>query len=131
MAKGRGLSRAYVHAFLDGRDTPPSSAHLYVGALRRKIEEIGFGEIATLCGRYYAMDRDKRWERTARAFTLLVHGEGMPAFDPVEAARNSYERGVTDEFVEPIVIEREPGIPVGLIEEGDAVIFFNFRADRA
>jgi 2,3-bisphosphoglycerate-independent phosphoglycerate mutase len=131
MAKQRGVEKVFIHCFLDGRDAPPRSAALYLEMLQVKIAEIGVGEIATLCGRYYAMDRDKRWERTARAFTLLVHGEGIPAFDPVEAARNSYQRGVTDEFIEPIIIEREPGVPVGLIEEGDAVIFFNFRADRA
>lgn len=131
MAKRRGVEKVFIHCFLDGRDAPPRSAAVYLEMLQIKIAEIGVGEIATLCGRYYAMDRDKRWERTARAFTLMVHGEGIPAFDPVEAARSSYLRGVTDEFIEPIVIEREPGVPVGLIEEGDAVIFFNFRADRA
>jgi 2,3-bisphosphoglycerate-independent phosphoglycerate mutase len=131
MAKERGLSRAYVHAFLDGRDTPPSSAHTYVGALRRKIEEMGFGEIATLCGRYYAMDRDKRWERTERAYRLLVEARGERAADPVAAVKRSYERGVTDEFVEPVVMTREDGSPVATIKDGDSVVFFNFRADRA
>src|SRR5215217_5326971 len=110
MAKGRGLARAYVHCFLDGRDTPPSSAHLYVRALREKIAEIGFGEVASVCGRYYAMDRDKRWERTKRAYDLLVSGEGERAPDPVAAVRRSYERGVTDEFVEPVCITRADGL---------------------
>ncbi len=131
MAKERGLARAYVHCFLDGRDTPPSSARLYVKALEDKIAEIGFGEIATLCGRYYAMDRDKRWERTERAYRLLVGAEGERAADPVAAVRRSYERGVTDEFVEPVVITREDGSPVATIKDGDSSIFYNFRADRA
>ncbi|MDQ5838641.1 MAG: 2,3-bisphosphoglycerate-independent phosphoglycerate mutase [Acidobacteriota bacterium] len=131
MAKERGLARAYVHCFLDGRDTPPSSAHLYVRALEDKIAEIGFGEIATLCGRYYAMDRDKRWDRTERAYRLLVRAEGERATDAVAAVRRFYERGVTDEFVEPIVITREDGSPVAAIKDGDSCIFYNFRADRA
>ena len=131
MAKERGLARAYVHCFLDGRDTPPSSAHLYVRALEDKIAEIGFGEIATLCGRYYAMDRDKRWDRTERAYRLLVRAEGERAADAVAAVRRSYERGVTDEFVEPVVITREGGSPVATIKDGDSCIFYNFRADRA
>jgi 2,3-bisphosphoglycerate-independent phosphoglycerate mutase len=131
MAKERGLARAYVHCFLDGRDTPPSSAHLYVKALQDKIAEIGFGETATVCGRYYAMDRDKRWDRTERAYKMLVRAEGERATDPVAAVRRSYERGVTDEFVEPVVITREDGSPVAKIEDGDSCIFYNFRADRA
>ncbi|HEX8499431.1 MAG TPA: 2,3-bisphosphoglycerate-independent phosphoglycerate mutase [Pyrinomonadaceae bacterium] len=132
MAKERGLRRAYVHCFLDGRDTPPSSAHLYVKALQDRIAETGFGEIASVCGRYYAMDRDNRWERTGRAYRMLVRGEGERADDAVAAVRRSYERGVTDEFVEPVVLTRGAGgPPVATIEDGDAVVFFNFRADRA
>ncbi|MDQ3804734.1 MAG: 2,3-bisphosphoglycerate-independent phosphoglycerate mutase [Acidobacteriota bacterium] len=131
MAKRRGLARAYVHCFLDGRDTPPSSAQVYVRQLREKIEEIGCGEIATVCGRYYAMDRDRRWERTERAYRCLVHAEGVRAADPAEAIRRSYERGVTDEFVEPVVLTRADGSPVATMQEGDAVVFYNFRADRA
>ncbi len=131
MAKAHGLRHAYVHPFLDGRDTPPSSAHSYVRALQEKIKEIGFGEIATLCGRYYAMDRDKRWERTERAYRLLVEARGERASNPLAAIRRSYERGVTDEFVEPVVLTREDGSPVATIKDGDSVIFFNFRADRA
>lgn len=130
MAKERGLSRVYVHCFLDGRDTPPTSAHAYVKQLQDKIAEIGCGRIASVVGRYYAMDRDKRWERTKRAYDLLVKGEGEKASDPVQAIRNSYERGVTDEFVEPIVIAEDVS-PVATIKDGDAVIFFNFRPDRA
>src|SRR5436190_17113112 len=104
MAKQRGLERVFVHCFLDGRDTPPSSAADYVGALHKKIEEIGCGQIASLVGRYYAMDRDKRWERTERAYELLVKGKGERATDPIVAIRRSYERGITDEFVEPTMI---------------------------
>ena len=131
MAKERGLARAYVHAFLDGRDTPPASAETYVRALQSKITEIGAGEIATLCGRYYAMDRDKRWERTRRAYDLLVNAEGARERDALAALRRSYERGVTDEFVEPVCLAREDGSPVAKIEDGDSCVFFNFRADRA
>jgi 2,3-bisphosphoglycerate-independent phosphoglycerate mutase len=131
MAKERGLARAYVHCFLDGRDTPPSSAHTYVRALQTKLGALGFGEIATLCGRYYAMDRDKRWERTERAYRMLVEGAGEHASEPLAAVLRSYERGVTDEFVEPVVVTRADGSPVATIKDGDAVVFFNFRADRA
>lgn len=131
MAKGRGLRRVFVHCFLDGRDTPPSSAADYVTALQRKIEEVGCGQIATVIGRYYAMDRDTRWERTQRAYDLLVHAKGEHADDPLAAIKRSYERGVTDEFMEPIVIVRDSGQPVAAIQDDDAVIFFNFRPDRA
>lgn len=131
MARDRGLERVYIHCFLDGRDTPPTSAIFYIEALQKKIVEIGCGEIATIIGRYYAMDRDKRWERTKRAYDLLVHGKGEPAQDPIAAIRHSYERGITDEFVEPIVIVGPDGVPVETIKEEDAVIFFNFRPDRA
>ena len=131
MAKRRGLARVYVHCFLDGRDTPPSSAIAYLRRLREKIGEIGCGEIATATGRYYAMDRDRRWERTERAYRALVHADGQRATDPEEAVRRSYERGLTDEFVEPIVVTRPGGSPVAAVEDGDSVVFFNFRADRA
>jgi 2,3-bisphosphoglycerate-independent phosphoglycerate mutase len=131
LAKEREVRRVFVHCFLDGRDTPPSSAEKYVAAMQNKLNEIGIGEIATVIGRYYAMDRDKRWERTERAFNLLVNGEGQHTSDPLAAIRQSYERGVTDEFVEPVVITRESGEQVATIQDGDSVIFFNFRADRA
>jgi 2,3-bisphosphoglycerate-independent phosphoglycerate mutase len=131
LAQARGHERVFIHCFLDGRDTPPSSARRYLKLLQEKITEIGCGEIATLCGRYYAMDRDKRWERTRRAYDMLVHAVGERAADPVAAVAASYERGLTDEFVEPIVITREGQHPVATISDGDAIIFFNFRADRA
>ena len=131
MAKANEVRRVFVHCFLDGRDTPPSSAEKYVAAMQEKCREIGIGEIATVVGRYYAMDRDKRWERTELAYRLLVHAEGERDTDPVAAIRRSYERNVTDEFVEPVVITRDDGFPVATIQDGDSVIFFNFRADRA
>src|SRR5436190_3763542 len=112
MAKDREVRRVYIHCFLDGRDTPPASAYKYVAMMQEKCVEIGVGEIASLCGRYYAMDRDKRWDRIERAYKMLVNGEGERATDPIAAIRKSYERGVTDEFVEPIVITREDDAPV-------------------
>ena len=131
MAKERGLERVFIHCFLDGRDTPPASGADYIGQLQRKIAQLGCGEIATLVGRYYAMDRDKRWERTQRAYDLLAKAIGERAIDPISAIKQSYERGVTDEFVEPVAIVRADGNPVATITDGDSVIFFNFRPDRA
>jgi 2,3-bisphosphoglycerate-independent phosphoglycerate mutase len=131
LAKEREVRKLFVHCFLDGRDTPPSSAEKYVAAMQDKLKEFGIGEIATVVGRYYAMDRDKRWERTERAFNLLVKGEGQRISDPLAAIKRSYEHGITDEFVEPIVVTRESGEPVATIQDGESVIFFNFRADRA
>jgi len=131
MAKSQGLEQVFLHCFLDGRDTPPSSATIYISSLQRMISEIGCGEIATVVGRYYAMDRDKRWERTQRAYDLLVHAVGVRHEDPVAAVKHSYEVGITDEFVEPIVIVRPAGTPTATIQNDDSVIFFNFRPDRA
>ena len=131
MAKEKEVRRVFVHCFLDGRDTPPSSAQKYVAAMQTKCKEIGAGEIASVVGRYYAMDRDKRWERTERAYRMLVHAEGELAKDPIAAVKQSYERNVTDEFVEPIVLTRDDGNPLTRIAYGDSIIFFNFRADRA
>ena len=131
MVADKKVERVFVHCFLDGRDTPPSSAAEYVGAVQRKMAEIGIGEIATVVGRYYAMDRDKRWERTQRAYDLLTKAIGLRATDPITAIHESYERGITDEFVEPVAIVRQDGSPVATIEDGDSVIFFNFRPDRA
>ena len=130
MAKKHGLDRVFVHCFLDGRDTPPMSGVNYVAALQKKMVEIGCGEIATVVGRYYAMDRDKRWERTNRAFELLTKGAGRVATDPIAAIHELYEHGVTDEFAEPIVIVRSDGSSVATIKDDDSVIFFNFRPDR-
>ena len=131
MAKDRGLEKVFIHCFLDGRDTPPASGSDYVAQLQRKLDEIGCGEIATVVGRYYAMDRDKRWERTQRAYELLTKAIGERATDPIAAIKHSYERGVTDEFVEPVSIIRGDGSPVATIKDDDSVIFFNFRPDRA
>jgi 2,3-bisphosphoglycerate-independent phosphoglycerate mutase len=131
MARERGLGNVFVHCFLDGRDTPPASAADYIDSLQRKIAQIGCGKIATLIGRYYAMDRDKRWERTERAYQLLVQAKGEAAADPLAAIKQAYERGITDEFVEPVVIVQPNGQPVATIEADDTVIFFNFRPDRA
>jgi 2,3-bisphosphoglycerate-independent phosphoglycerate mutase len=129
-AHERGVRRVFVHAFLDGRDTPPSSAAGYLEKLQSFLRETGAGRIATVSGRYYAMDRDKRWDRVEKAWRALVLGEGAAAADPVAAVRASYEKGVTDEFVVPIVVQ-EGGRPVAVLQDGDSAIFFNFRADRA
>lgn len=129
MAKREGVEDVAVHAFLDGRDTPPNSGVGFLEQLEGKLRELGLGRIATLSGRYWAMDRDKRWERIERAFHALL-GKGEPAQDPITALRRSYERGVTDEFVEPVVMVDASGRPTGPIRDEDAVVFFNFRADR-
>ncbi|PWT92775.1 MAG: 2,3-bisphosphoglycerate-independent phosphoglycerate mutase, partial [Blastocatellia bacterium] len=131
LAKKHGVKQVYIHCFLDGRDTPPTSGVGYLKALQRKMEEIEVGEIATVGGRYYAMDRDKRWERTKRAYDLLVHAEGEHETDAVTAVEKQYKRGITDEFIEPIALVRPNGEPVATIHDGDSVIFFNFRPDRA
>ena len=131
MAKREGVENVYVHVFTDGRDEPPESGAGFVEQLRQKMKELGAGKIASISGRYYAMDRDKRWERVERAFRAMVLGEGNKANDPVQAIRASYEKGVTDEFIEPVVMVNSRNEPVARIEDEDAVIFFNFRADRA
>jgi 2,3-bisphosphoglycerate-independent phosphoglycerate mutase len=131
MAKKQNVERVYVHCFMDGRDKPPESGIDYVRELQGKLKEIGVGKIATISGRYYAMDRDKRWERVEKAFRAMVAGEGNRASDPVQVMQASYDAKVTDEFVVPTVIVDEDGKPAAKIEDEDAVIFFNFRADRA
>ena len=132
MAAEQKVQHLFIHAFTDGRDTPPTSGVGYLQQLEQKLRQYGAGRIASVIGRYYAMDRDNRWERIARAYSALVHGEGHQSADAPQALRQSYERGVTDEFVEPVVITNGPsGAPVGPIRDDDAVIFFNFRADRA
>jgi len=125
VAKARGASRVFVHAFLDGRDVPPSSGLGFVDDAERFLGELGVGEIATVMGRYYAMDRDNRWDRVEKAWQAIVLGEGVPADSGSDAVRASYAAGVTDEFVVPAVCAE------ARIEEGDAVVFFNFRPDRA
>ncbi len=131
MAQREGVEKVFVHVFTDGRDEPPRSGAGFVERLAARMDELGVGRIATITGRYYAMDRDRRWERVARAFRVMVAGEGRVATDPLEAVRASYSAGVTDEFIEPVVLVDEQGEPVARIEDEDAVIFFNFRADRA
>ncbi|WP_199621535.1 2,3-bisphosphoglycerate-independent phosphoglycerate mutase [Paenibacillus alkalitolerans] len=131
VCKKEELEEVYIHAFLDGRDVAPDSAHKYMSALQGKIAEIGVGRIATVQGRYYAMDRDKRWERTEKSYRAMVYGEGPKYTDPMKAIIESHEKSVFDEFVMPTVIVGENGEPVGLVESGDAIVFFNFRPDRA
>ncbi len=125
------LSRVLVHAFLDGRDTDPHSGIKYVHNLQEKMQELGTGKIATVMGRFYGMDRDQRWNRVERAYKALVKGEGHLALDPVAAIEKSYQADVTDEFLEPVVIIDDQGFPLGTVEDGDSIIFFNFRSDRA
>ncbi len=130
MAKQEGVEQVFVHCFMDGRDTPPESGAGYIEQLQKELREIGVGKISTVSGRYYAMDRDKRWDRIERAFGAMVLGNGEKVTDPVAAVKRSYERGITDEFVEPVTIVDARQHPVGLIRDDDACIFFNFRADR-
>ena len=127
MAKDRGLEKVYIHAFLDGRDVSPTSGADFVAETVEKCREVGVGKIATVMGRYYAMDRDKRWDRVEQAYDAMVYGEGA-AYKPlpVAAVKDSYAAGITDEFVEPVVCDRD-----GTISDNDSVIFFNFRPDRA
>ncbi len=126
MVKKNGLSKVYVHAYLDGRDVPPSSAAEYMEEAVAKIKEIGVGSVATICGRFYAMDRDNAWDREEKAYAALVYGEGVEETDAVQAIKNSYANDVTDEFMLPTVVDKN-----GMIKENDSVIFFNFRPDRA
>ena len=130
MAKREGLSKVYVHAFLDGRDTPPTSAKEFMEALVAKMKEIGVGKVASISGRYYAMDRDNRWDRVEKAYQAIALGEGVKASDPVQAIADSYANEVNDEFVVPTVIT-ENGEAIGTIKPEDSIIFFNFRPDRA
>ena len=126
MARDKGLTKVYVHCFLDGRDVSPTSGKGFVQALADKCAALGVGKIATVMGRYYAMDRDKRWERVQMAYDAMVYGEGNHNADPVDAVARSYANNVTDEFVEPVVCDSE-----GTISDNDSVIFFNYRPDRA
>ena len=130
LAKKEGLEKVYVHCFLDGRDTPPASGKEFVQELEDKMKEIGVGKIATVMGRYYAMDRDNRWDRVEKAYAALTKGEGIPADSAVAAVENSYADGKTDEFVVPAVV-MENGVPTATIKDKDSIIFYNFRPDRA
>ena len=126
LAKRKGLEKVYIHAFLDGRDVSPTSGEGFVAETVAKCAELGIGKIATVMGRYYAMDRDKRWDRVSQAYDAMVYGEGRDNASPVNAVKESYAAGVTDEFVEPVVCDAE-----GTINDNDSIIFFNFRPDRA
>ena len=130
MAKREGVADVCVHCFMDGRDTPPESGAGFIAALEREMRHIGIGRIATISGRYYAMDRDKRWDRIDLAKAAMVDGAGEKSTEPAAAVRRSYERGVTDEFIEPVTILDPRNEPVGRIRPEDAGIFFNYRADR-
>lgn len=130
MAKRQGLDKVYVHCFLDGRDTPPQSAKGFAADLEAEMAKIGVGKIATVSGRYYAMDRDNNYDRVEKAYIALTKGEGNEAAGAVEGIQASYDAGVNDEFVVPFVV-KENGAPVATIKDGDSVVFFNFRPDRA
>jgi len=130
MAAEQGLTEVYVHAFMDGRDTPPTSGLDYIRQLQHEMVWIGTGRLATISGRFYAMDRDKRWDRIQVAWKALVDGEGVTGRDPVKAVKDAYRKGETDEFIKPVVLLDESGVPVGTVKDNDAVLVFNFRADR-
>ena len=130
LAKDKGVKNTIVHCFLDGRDTPPQSGVEFIKQLQEEMDRISYGKIASICGRYYAMDRDNNWDRTQKAYDMLTIGNGVKKTDAVTAILDSYENGVTDEFVLPTNI-CENDKPIALIENGDSVIFFNFRPDRA
>jgi 2,3-bisphosphoglycerate-independent phosphoglycerate mutase len=126
LAKAMGVDRVWIHAILDGRDVPPRSALGYFRELEEEIRSVGVGKVATVAGRYYAMDRDRRWERTKLAYRAMTSGEGLQAPGPKEAVRAGYDRGEDDEFLMPTIVD-----PEGVVEDGDTIIFFNFRPDRA
>ena len=131
MARKKGLERVFCHALTDGRDTSPTGGVEYIRQLEKKMSGIGVGKIATVIGRYYAMDRDNRWERVERAYNALVNGEGRRCSSPTAGLEKSYAEGVTDEFIAPMVITGPDGNPLAVVKDGDSMIFFNFRADRA
>jgi 2,3-bisphosphoglycerate-independent phosphoglycerate mutase len=131
LAARRGVRRVWVHALMDGRDTAPTGGVEYLTALRRTCDEVGVGRVATVCGRYHAMDRDRRWNRTQRAYEAMTRGVGRRGPDAAVLVEQSYARGITDEFIEPCVVTDAGDEPVGLLQDDDAVVFFNFRADRA
>lgn len=129
-AKRKGLKKVYVHCFLDGRDTPPTSGKEFVAELEKKMQQLGIGEVASVMGRYYAMDRDKNWDRVQKAYDVLTKAEGEKAESACAGIQASYDKEVNDEFVVPFYVEKD-GKPVATIQDGDSVIFFNFRPDRA
>jgi len=131
LAQMENLKKVYVHAFLDGRDVGPQTAQEYLTQTEDKMKELGVGEIATISGRYYSMDRDKRWERVKKSYDAMVYGEGPSYYSPEEVIEDSYKNGIYDEFVIPSVIKDKNNEPVGKVEDGDSIIFYNFRPDRA
>jgi 2,3-bisphosphoglycerate-independent phosphoglycerate mutase len=131
LAAKEGVEKVYIHAFLDGRDVGPQTAKTYIQETLDKMKEYGVGEFATISGRYYSMDRDKRWERVEKSYRSMVYGEGPSYTDPLELVEDSYQHGIYDEFVLPSVLTKEDGTPVATIQDNDAVIFYNFRPDRA
>lgn len=131
LARDQGVSKVYVHAFLDGRDVSPSNAREYITPLTERMQKMETGQVATVMGRYYAMDRDRRWERTREAYYAMVRGEGIKVSSALAAVDEAYERGETDEFVKPTIVTNEQGNPVAKVSDGDAIIFYNFRPDRA
>ncbi|HLQ82842.1 MAG TPA: 2,3-bisphosphoglycerate-independent phosphoglycerate mutase [Pseudogracilibacillus sp.] len=131
LAKNEGLTEVYIHPFLDGRDVGPQTAISYITTLQKAIDEIGVGTIASVSGRYYAMDRDKRWERVSKTYQAMVFGEGEKYTQAIEVVQASYANGIDDEFVVPAVISNDKGEPVGKVKTGDSLISFNFRPDRA
>ena len=131
MAKKHGVTDVFVHCFMDGRDTPPESGAGFIEQLEKKMRELGVGKIASVSGRYYAMDRDKRWERIERAFGAMVSGNGTRFTSATAAVKASYEHGVTDEFIEPATIVNERNEPIGSVRDDDSIIMYNYRADRA
>ncbi len=130
LAKRNNIEDVFIHAFTDGRDSPPDSGAGYIADIETKAEEIGTGRIATVIGRFYAMDRDSRWDRVQKAYECMTYGRGLKALSAAEAIANSYEKEVTDEFIEPTCIVNSENEPIGNINDGDGVIFFNFRGDR-
>ncbi|TDQ36993.1 2,3-bisphosphoglycerate-independent phosphoglycerate mutase [Aureibacillus halotolerans] len=131
LASDKGLKKVYIHGFLDGRDVAPQSAKTYIDELQQKIKELHVGEIATLSGRYYSMDRDKRWDRVEKSYRAMAYGEGPSYKTPEECIEDNYSNDIYDEFVLPSVMTKEDGSPVATIHDDDAVIFYNFRPDRA
>jgi len=131
LARDQGLDRVFVHAFLDGRDVPPANAKEYIVGLTERLAKMELGKIVTVMGRYYAMDRDQRWERVREAYYAMVEGRGFKVPSALEAVEQAYARGEADEFVKPTVIVDDGGQPAGRVKNGDAIIFFNFRPDRA
>jgi len=130
LAKRNGMSEVFIHAFTDGRDSPPNSGTGYIADIEKKAKEIGIGRIASVMGRFYAMDRDSRWQRVQKAYECMRYGRGLKAASAAEAVANSYSKEVTDEFIEPTSIVNDDNEPIGIISDGDGVVFFNFRGDR-